>query len=169
MMNGNDQVLGIVNNDEFQRLVPPGELGGPTRLTSIPPQAAQSPESGELDLNDHEGSTVMVTDHDQREWGFSAALRENRKLRCNEQGRMDITRNGVNNPAGSSETHPQNKLFWQSATGKNVHHLDAGGETASQLAPGIGITARFKWTGNAFEKEADAIATRVVASVSAQK
>jgi hypothetical protein len=74
MMNGNDQVLGIVENGEFQRLVPPSELGGPTRLTSISPQAAQPPESGEFDLSGHEGSAIMVTGHDQGEWIFSAQV-----------------------------------------------------------------------------------------------
>jgi hypothetical protein len=168
-MNGNNQVLGIVENGGFQRLVPPSELGGPTRLTSIPSQTAQPPESVELDLSDHAGSAVMVTGHDQGERGFSAALRKNRKLRCNEQGRMDITWNGVLNPASSSKTHLQNKLFWQSATCENVHHLDADSEAVSQRAACIAIAARFNWTGDAFEREADAIATRVVASVSAQK
>jgi hypothetical protein len=71
MMNGNDQVLGIVENGGFQRLAPPNELGGPTRLTSISPQAAQLPETGEFDLSDHEGSTIMVTGHDQGEWILS--------------------------------------------------------------------------------------------------
>jgi hypothetical protein len=73
-MNGNDQVLGIVENGEFQRLAPPSETGGPTRLTSIPPQAAQPPESGELDLGDHEGSAIMVAGHDQGEWIYSAEV-----------------------------------------------------------------------------------------------
>jgi hypothetical protein len=73
-MNGNDQVLGIVENREFQRLSPPGDLGGPTRLTSIPPQTAQPPESGELDLSKHEGSVIMVAGHDQGEWIYSAEV-----------------------------------------------------------------------------------------------
>jgi hypothetical protein len=74
VMNGNGQSLGIVENGEFQRLAPPSELGGPTRLTSISPQASQPPESGELDLSEQEGSAIMVSGLDQGQWIFSAEV-----------------------------------------------------------------------------------------------
>jgi hypothetical protein len=73
-MSGNDRVLGIVENGKFQRVAPLRDLGGPTKLTSLPPHAAQGPVSGALDFSGHAGSAIIVTGHDQREWSISAEV-----------------------------------------------------------------------------------------------
>jgi hypothetical protein len=76
MMNGTNQVLGMVEAGTFRRLAPPTAENRPSRLTRIFPQAAQPPESGELDLSEHEGRAIMVTGHDQGAWVFSAEVKD---------------------------------------------------------------------------------------------
>jgi hypothetical protein len=75
-MNGSDQFLGIVQDGKFQRLQPAPGSGGPARFTSIQPQQAVAPESGELDLTQHEGRAIMIRGHEQGEWVFSAEVVE---------------------------------------------------------------------------------------------
>ncbi len=53
------QMIGIVQDGQFQPLMPP-DLGGPARLTTIQMQEAVSPESREIDLSEYEGRAVMV-------------------------------------------------------------------------------------------------------------
>lgn len=77
IMNGDNQFLGIVQNGEFQLLLPdPGPLGRSVRLTSIAMQEARPPESGELDLSAYEGSAIMVHGHDGGGWIYSARVIE---------------------------------------------------------------------------------------------
>ena len=73
-MNGQDRFLGIVRNHEFTPVAPQPAFGGPVRLTSIPMQAARSPESGELDLSEYEGAAIMVSGHDSGGWIYSARV-----------------------------------------------------------------------------------------------
>jgi hypothetical protein len=72
-MNGGDRILGLVERGKFRPL----EAAAPSRsvrLTRIPPQAAQSPESGELDLAEYEGSAIMVAGSNQGDWIYSAEV-----------------------------------------------------------------------------------------------
>ncbi len=71
-MNGNDQFIGIVQNGQFTSLVPPS--GGPLRLTGIPMQATQPPESAELDLAGYEGQAIMAQGYDGGGWLYSAEV-----------------------------------------------------------------------------------------------
>ena len=48
--------------------------GGSVRLTSLPMQAAQPPESGELDLTEYEGKAITVRGHDGGGWIYSAEV-----------------------------------------------------------------------------------------------
>jgi hypothetical protein len=73
-MNGDDQLLGIVEGGEFRPLVPRSILSVPVRLTRIPMQAAQAPESAELDLTEYEGQAIMVSGHGGGGWIYSAAV-----------------------------------------------------------------------------------------------
>jgi hypothetical protein len=73
-MNGNDQFLGIVQNGVFELLAPRRAPGGSVRLTSIPMQAAVSPESAELNLRVYDGKAIMVSGHDGGGWIYSAAV-----------------------------------------------------------------------------------------------
>ncbi len=70
-MNGDDLVLGIVENRTFKPLVPPG---GETRLTRIQMQAAQPPESDEIPLDEYEGKAIMVQGRGTSGWIYSAAV-----------------------------------------------------------------------------------------------
>lgn len=73
-MNGNDQFLGIVQNGECQLLAPYSPPSGSIRLTAIPMQAAQPPETAELDLTEYEGKAIMVRGHDGGGWIYSAEV-----------------------------------------------------------------------------------------------
>lgn len=68
-----DQFLGIVEKGNFRVLSPAPSLV-PLRLTSIPMQAAVSPEVEELDLDQYEGSAIMVCGHDSGGWIYSARV-----------------------------------------------------------------------------------------------
>jgi hypothetical protein len=70
-MNGNNHVLGIVQDGSFQPLAPRGLSA---RLTTIQMQAAMPPESGELDLAEYEGKAIMVRGHDGGGWIYSAEV-----------------------------------------------------------------------------------------------
>ncbi len=70
-MNGNDRVLGVVENRAFKTLAP---QGGVTKLTGIQMQAAQSPESGEISLEQYEGKAIMVQGHSSSGWIYSASV-----------------------------------------------------------------------------------------------
>jgi hypothetical protein len=57
---GGDLIIGIVRGGEFHPLESRQSLLGPVKLTSIRMMEARSPESGELRLEDYEGSVIMV-------------------------------------------------------------------------------------------------------------
>jgi hypothetical protein len=71
-MNGDEQTLGLVERGKFQPLG--AAPSGSVRLTRIPPQAGQPPESGELDLVEYEGSAIMVHGNNQGDWIYSAEV-----------------------------------------------------------------------------------------------
>ena len=68
-----DHFLGVVEMGKFRLLKPYSPLGSP-RLTNIPMQAAQPPESAELDLTEYEGRSIMVSGHDSGGWIYSARV-----------------------------------------------------------------------------------------------
>ena len=70
-MNGNDLFLGIVQDGKFHSLSP---KTASDRLTNIQMQEARSPESGELDMTEYEGSAIMVRGHDGGGWIYSAEI-----------------------------------------------------------------------------------------------
>lgn len=53
-------ILGIVKDGRFKRVSHEFNTVGSGRLTQIPMQAARSPETGEIDLSEYEGSAIMV-------------------------------------------------------------------------------------------------------------
>jgi hypothetical protein len=71
----NEKILGIVKDGLFRRLTPIRDWSG-CRLTRIGPQRAQSPESGEIQLAEYEGSAVLVTGEAQEFWIYSADVIE---------------------------------------------------------------------------------------------
>ena len=71
---GDEWFLGTVEDGRFQPLVPSVAHGGFVRLTTIPMQAAQAPESGEPDLAQYEGRAVIVRGHDGGGWIYSARV-----------------------------------------------------------------------------------------------
>ena len=66
--------LGEVREGRFRLLAPRASLEGGTRFTRIPMQAAQSPESGELDLGALEGRVVLVRGRASGGWVYSAEV-----------------------------------------------------------------------------------------------
>lgn len=66
--------IGVVEMGEFLILDPPRPIGGTVSLTRIPMQAAQSPESDEIDLAGYEGRSIMVCGHEDSGWIYSAKI-----------------------------------------------------------------------------------------------
>ena len=66
--------IGVVKGGEFLVLDPPGTAGGTARLTRIPIQAAQPPESDEIDLAAYEGRAIMVCGREDSGWIYSAKV-----------------------------------------------------------------------------------------------
>jgi hypothetical protein len=73
-MNHQDLFLGIVQNRQFHPLGSKFPLGSSIRLTHIQMQTAMSPESGELDLTQYEGSAIMVQGHSGGGWIYTAQI-----------------------------------------------------------------------------------------------
>ena len=73
-MDGDANFIGIVRDGRFLLLAPRPALGVPVGLTSIPMQAAQPPDSAELDLTSYEGRAIMVSGHDGGGWIYSATV-----------------------------------------------------------------------------------------------
>ena len=73
-MDSNAELIGLVRDGRFILLGPRPVLGGSVRLTSIPMQAAQPPDSAELDLTGYEGRAIMVSGHDGGGWIYSARV-----------------------------------------------------------------------------------------------
>ena len=73
-MSGTLKVMGLVQNGKLRLAVPSGRLEPFARLTRIAPQAAQPPESAEIDLSEYEGSAIMVVGFDQGAWIYSAEI-----------------------------------------------------------------------------------------------
>ena len=66
--------LGLARNGEFEPLAPRALPGFAVRLTSMPMQAAQPPESEEIDLTPHEGRCLVLRGHDGGGWIYSARV-----------------------------------------------------------------------------------------------
>lgn len=66
--------LGLVQNGRWQFLSPTHADAPTRRLTAIARQDARSPESGELDLSELEGSLVYVEGDKNDEWIYSAQI-----------------------------------------------------------------------------------------------
>lgn len=73
-MDPDNQFIGLVRDGRFMLLAPRSALGGWVRLTGIPMQAAQPPDSAELDLTEYEGRAIMVSGHDAGGWIYSARV-----------------------------------------------------------------------------------------------
>ncbi|SMQ78416.1 hypothetical protein SAMN05444673_3423 [Bacillus sp. OV166] len=70
-----NQFTGIVENGEFHiRKKEPHEECNKLRLTKIPLQAAQTPESAIIDLSSYEGKTITVSGKEDGCWIFSANI-----------------------------------------------------------------------------------------------
>ncbi len=68
--------LGIVQRGRFKPLAAERDTAESLRLTSVPVQAGQPPESGELPLAEYEGSAILVRGMDDGEWIYSAVVVE---------------------------------------------------------------------------------------------
>jgi hypothetical protein len=66
--------LGIVQGGQLMPLRPEGTEVTPLRLTEIAVMAAMTPESGELDLTEHEGAALLVAGHRDGDWIYSAEI-----------------------------------------------------------------------------------------------
>jgi hypothetical protein len=66
--------IGVVEMGEFLILDPPDIAGKTARLTWIPIQAAQPPESDEIDLASYDGRAIMVCGHEDSGWIYSAKV-----------------------------------------------------------------------------------------------
>ena len=75
-MNGNEILIGMVQSGQFKPLTPKA-IGGSVRLTTIPMQAAQSPESAEVHLTEYEGKAIAVQGHAGGGWIYSASVIDN--------------------------------------------------------------------------------------------
>ena len=73
-MNKKEKFLGIVENGHLQLLQSENESVTPVRLTQILRQAAQTPESGEIDLTKYEGTTIMVEGYGIGGWIFESEI-----------------------------------------------------------------------------------------------
>lgn len=73
-MTHESQFLGIVQDGMFQLLMPEPAPTGTPRFTSIRPQEARSPESGELVLSAYEGSAIMIRGDDHGGWIYAAQV-----------------------------------------------------------------------------------------------
>jgi hypothetical protein len=69
-------MMGLVKDGKFKPSVPSGRDQPYARLTTIQPQAAQSPESGEINLGEYEGRAIMVRGNDQGSWIYGAEVVE---------------------------------------------------------------------------------------------
>lgn len=72
-MNDSSRFLGIVENKQFHLLDPP-ETGEAQRFTSISIQEGTSPESGELDLTEYEGSAILIRGRRGDVWIYSSEV-----------------------------------------------------------------------------------------------
>lgn len=71
------QFQGIIENGKFQQLMPKPRQGKRARFTSITPQGARSPESGELRLGQYEHKAIMIEGVNQGGWVYSAQVTDN--------------------------------------------------------------------------------------------
>ncbi|MBS0157875.1 MAG: hypothetical protein JSS26_04745 [Nitrospira sp.] len=67
------QFLGIVEREKLQQIMPRARTGA-RRFTSIAPQEARSPESGELSLGQYEHQAIMIEGVKQGVWLYSAQV-----------------------------------------------------------------------------------------------
>ncbi len=70
------QFLGIVEDGTFRQLVPKTRVAVGKRFTTIAPQEARPPESGEVNLSEHEHRAIMFEGMDQGGWVYSARVVE---------------------------------------------------------------------------------------------
>ena len=70
-MNGSETYIGFVQMNSFKVLSPETESAS-VRLTTIPVQAAQTPESAKIKLEEFEGSVIAVQGDLSGDWIFSA-------------------------------------------------------------------------------------------------
>ena len=68
------QYLGIVEKGKFRQLVPKTRSALKNKFTSIAPQEARSPESGELSLGQYEDKAIMIEGVKQGVWLYSAQV-----------------------------------------------------------------------------------------------
>ena len=66
-----NELIGIVRNGEFLELK---EIGASSRLTTIDPQEAAPPETGEIRLEDFEGKVIRIQGLDHGGWIYSTAI-----------------------------------------------------------------------------------------------
>jgi len=68
--------LGIVQRGRFKPMATEHDTAKSYRLTSVAVNSAVSPESGELSLEEYEGSAIIVRGFDKGEWIYSAVVIE---------------------------------------------------------------------------------------------
>ena len=73
-MSNDKPILGIVRHGRFEPMGHKSESSGPTRLTTIPMQAARTPEGAELKLEKYEGHAILVQGIQSGAWIYSAKI-----------------------------------------------------------------------------------------------
>jgi hypothetical protein len=73
-MSDNELYLGIVKEGLLAILIPESEAGTIARLTTIFMADQRPPESGEINLKEHEGKAIMVNGHYGGDWIYSANI-----------------------------------------------------------------------------------------------
>lgn len=68
--------LGMVRHGRFDALLAEDHATASYRLTSVAPQAAQTPESGEIALDAYDGLAILVRGIAQGEWIYAATVVE---------------------------------------------------------------------------------------------
>lgn len=71
---GETRMLGYVRAGAFQPLAPREVLAAEARFTALAMQAAQAPESGELDLSRYEGQAVILQGRAGGGWVYGARV-----------------------------------------------------------------------------------------------
>jgi hypothetical protein len=66
--------LGIVQNGLFHQVLPKSTGNGTKQFTSIAPQQAVDPQSGELSFGEYEGFAIMISGNDHGGWVFDAEV-----------------------------------------------------------------------------------------------
>lgn len=70
----------MVRGERFRPLATERDTAAALRLTTVPPQSADAPESGEVSLAQYEGNAVIVRGVDEGGWIYASTVVEHAGL-----------------------------------------------------------------------------------------